>query len=161
MNIFILDENKSKCAEYHCDKHIVKMPLELAQMVSFLHYDKTIYQNSNVDVMRFSKTHDKHPCTIWLKQSLSNLVYGCELGIELVNEYRYRYNSIKHERSLRVFYDTLENLPEIKDNGLTPFALAMPQQYQSQNAVDSYRLYYKFEKSEFLNYTKRQKPNWL
>ena len=55
MNIFILDDNKSNCAKFHCDKHIVKMPLEMAQMVSFLHYDKNIYANSKVDVRGFQK----------------------------------------------------------------------------------------------------------
>ena len=38
MNIFILDENHDKCAEYHVDKHIVKMPLEAAQMLCTNHW---------------------------------------------------------------------------------------------------------------------------
>ena len=33
MNLFYLDENLDKCAEYHVDKHIVKMPLEAAQIL--------------------------------------------------------------------------------------------------------------------------------
>jgi hypothetical protein len=161
MNIFILDSDKQNCAKYHCDKHIVKMPLEMAQMVSFLHYDKSIYRTTDSCVMGYSKTHDKHPCTLWLKESLSNLVYGCELGIELVNEYRYRYNSVKHERSLNIFTHTLKNLPEMQDLGLTPFALAMPQEYRLTDAVESYRTYYKSEKSQFLKYSNRETPYWL
>lgn len=161
MNIFVLDANKTTCAQYHCDKHIVKMPLEMAQMVSFLHYDKTIYDTTNQCVMGYSKTHDKHPCTLWLKASLSNLVYGCELGIELVAEYRFRYKTNKHQRSLDIFEHTLKNLPEMKDLGLTNFALAMPEEYKIGDAVESYRSYYKGEKSEFLKYTNRNLPNWL
>ena len=34
VNIFILDENPKTCAEYHCDKHVIKMILESAQMLS-------------------------------------------------------------------------------------------------------------------------------
>mgnify|MGYP003664126467 CR=1 FL=1 len=34
MNIFVLDEKVEKCAEYHCDKHVIKMILESAQMMS-------------------------------------------------------------------------------------------------------------------------------
>ena len=34
MNIFHLDKNPIKCALYHCDKHVVKMILETAQMLS-------------------------------------------------------------------------------------------------------------------------------
>ena len=37
MNIFYLHENPEICAEYHCDKHVVKMILETAQMLSTAH----------------------------------------------------------------------------------------------------------------------------
>ena len=30
MNIFYLHENPKRCAEMHCDKHVVKMILETA-----------------------------------------------------------------------------------------------------------------------------------
>ena len=33
MNLFYLDEDFEKCAEAHVDKHIVKMPLEIAQLM--------------------------------------------------------------------------------------------------------------------------------
>ena len=38
MNIFVLDTDIDKCAEYHVDKHIVKMPLEAAQMLCTNHW---------------------------------------------------------------------------------------------------------------------------
>ena len=38
MNIFILDQIPKKAAEYHCDKHVVKMILESAQMKSTAHW---------------------------------------------------------------------------------------------------------------------------
>ena len=37
MNIFYLDNNQSICAKYHVDKHVVKMILEYAQMLSTAH----------------------------------------------------------------------------------------------------------------------------
>ena len=33
MNLFYLDEDFDKSAQYHVDKHIVKMPLEAAQLL--------------------------------------------------------------------------------------------------------------------------------
>lgn len=33
MNLFYLDEDLDKAAQYHVDKHIVKMPLEAAQIL--------------------------------------------------------------------------------------------------------------------------------
>ena len=38
MNIFLLDYNIERCARYHCDKHVVKMPLETTQMLSTVHW---------------------------------------------------------------------------------------------------------------------------
>ena len=34
MNIFHLHKDPKICAKYHCDKHVVKMILETAQMLS-------------------------------------------------------------------------------------------------------------------------------
>jgi hypothetical protein len=33
MNIFYLDKNPRKCAKYHCDKHVLKMIIEYAQLI--------------------------------------------------------------------------------------------------------------------------------
>ena len=37
MNIFLLNENPLLCAEQHCDKHVVKMVIEYAQLMSTAH----------------------------------------------------------------------------------------------------------------------------
>jgi hypothetical protein len=37
MNIFYLDKDPIKAAEYSCDKHVVKMILESAQMLCTAH----------------------------------------------------------------------------------------------------------------------------
>lgn len=37
MNIFILDTEPTTAAHLHCDKHVVKMILEAAQMLSTTH----------------------------------------------------------------------------------------------------------------------------
>ena len=38
MNIFVLDLDPQKAAEYHCNKHVVKMILESAQMLCTAHW---------------------------------------------------------------------------------------------------------------------------
>ena len=37
MNIFYLDKDPKTCAEMHCDKHVVKMIIEYAQLMSTAH----------------------------------------------------------------------------------------------------------------------------
>ena len=37
MNIFYLSSNPGECARQHCDKHVVKMIVEYAQLMSTAH----------------------------------------------------------------------------------------------------------------------------
>ena len=39
MNIFYLSDHPHLCAEFHCDKHISKMIVETAQMLSTAHHE--------------------------------------------------------------------------------------------------------------------------
>ena len=152
MNIFVLDKNVEKCAEYHCDKHVIKMILESAQMMS------AVVRLSGYDT-GYKLTHKNHPCTIWARKSLSNYKWLFKLATALNIEYRYRYNKEINHKS----YDLIKTLPmpKILDIGLTPFAQAMPEQYRNKNAVKAYRDYYINEKSDFLKWTKRKTPKWI
>jgi hypothetical protein len=164
MNIFILDNNIEKSAVYHTDKHIVKMPTELAQMLSFVYNDRGLWQGEVPDfVMGFSKTHYKHPCSIWIRESLSNFKYACTLGFELWKEYQYRYNDLnKHTRAIQIFDFAINNPPNLKDIGLTKFALAMDSSYIiSECPIECYRNYYIKGKSHLHSWKYRDIPNWI
>ena len=152
MNIFILDKEVEKCAEYHCDKHVIKMILESAQMLS------AVVRLNGHDI-GYKLTHKNHPCTIWARESLSNYNWLVRLTRLLNYEYRYRYDKDINHKS----YDLVKTLPipDLPDIGLTPFAQAMPEQYKNKNAVKAYRDYYINEKSSFLTWTKRKKPTWM
>jgi hypothetical protein len=164
MNIFILDEDVEKSAIYHTDKHIVKMPTELAQMISFVYHDKEIWNGEVPDfIMGFSKTHYKHPCSIWIRDSLSNFLYASKLGFELWKEYQFRYNKLdKHLRAIQIFDFALNNPPKIKDKGITKFALAMDDEYIiSQCPIECYRNYYIRGKSHLHSWKNRDIPSWI
>ena len=152
MNIFVLDKKVEKCAEYHCDKHVIKMILESAQMLS------AVVRLNGHDI-GYKLTHKNHPCTIWARESLSNYNWLVRLTRLLNYEYRYRYDKDINHKS----YDLVKTLPipDLPDIGLTPFAQAMPEQYKNKNAVKAYRDYYINEKSSFLTWTKRKKPKWI
>ena len=164
MNIFILDENVKTNAMYHADKHVVKMPTETAQMISFVYHDKELWDEEIPDfIMDFSKTHYKHPCSIWIRESLSNFIYACKLGLELYNEYQFRYNKPdKHQRACQIFQYAIDNPPKIKDKGLTPFALAMDEKYiKFVSAVENYRYYYNKGKNHLFSWKNREKPHFI
>ena len=164
MNLFILDTDPATSAKYHVDKHIVKMPTETAQMISFLYHDKELWDAEIPDfIMGFSKTHYKHPCTIWIRESLQNFKYACKLGMELYKEYQFRYNKPdKHQRAREIFQFALKNPPKLKNIGLTPFAQAMDTEYiKFHSPVLNYQEYYKEGKKHLHKWTKRETPPFL
>ncbi|MBC8282988.1 MAG: hypothetical protein H8E32_04185 [Nitrospinae bacterium] len=152
MNIFILDKDIQKCAQYHCDRHVVKMILESAQMLS------TGVRLSGLDE-GYKMTHPNHPCSLWVMESLANWKWLRELSKALNEEYRFRFDRKVNHKS----YDLIcsLSLPKISDLGLTPFTQAMPDEYRHKNPVKAYRKYYKGEKSSLFKWTKRPKPPWI
>lgn len=152
MNIFILDKDHVKNAEYHNDKHVVKMILEYAQLLS------GAVRISGID-SGYKLTHQNHPCAIWARESLSNWMWLKSLSKALNQEYKFRYNKQINHKS----YDKIESLPipNIKDIGLTEFRLAMPNDVKVSDAVLSYRNYYRNYKQHIATWKNRNKPDWL
>ena len=153
MNVFILDYDVKKCAEYHCDKHVVKMILETAQLLCGVHH---VVETQTEIPYRLS--HKNHPSAIWSRESLSNYLYLCELGLELCKEYTYRYG--KRHKSQDVIEWCLDKKPNIVDKGFTEPPKAMPDEYKVDSVVESYRNYYKGAKSGFAVWRNREVPEW-
>jgi hypothetical protein len=156
MNIFFLDYDVQKCAKYHVDKHVVKMILETAQLLCGVHHAT---DQLSTDQVPYKLSHKNHPCSIWTRESLSNYLYLCELGLELSKEYTYRYG--KRHKSQDVIEWCLINKPNIKDIGFTNPPKAMPDEYKVNSVTESYRNYYIGEKSRFANWKNREKPFWF
>lgn len=155
MNIFVLDTDIDKCAQAMCDKHVVKMVLETAQLLSAA---VRKLSPSNVPTSAYAVTHQNHPCTKWASESLANFNWLRELGLAIGREYTYRYGKI-HKSSL-----VIADMPVFEtDSHITKFAQAMPFEFKSMDAVVAYRRYYELVKltSIEVTYTKRQPPDWL
>lgn len=144
MNIFVLSECPIEAAKMQCDKHVVKMIVETAQMLC------------TVGTGPYRPTHVNHPCTVWAKQSLENFEWLVAHGLALCDEYTYRYGK-RHKTQ-----DVIENIIEPNEwsvEGLTKFALAMPDEFKSDDVVKAYRAYY-HSKSHFARWTRREVPTW-
>lgn len=153
MNIFVLDRNITTCAQYHADRHVVKMILESAQMLCTVLFENGV-------TAPYRPTHRRHPCTLWAGGSLSNWVWLRDLALALNREYRYRYDRERDHRSAEVAAGL--PLPPIEDLGLTEFVQAMPERYRVPgDAVRAYRSFYVHEKARLARWTRRGAPPWF
>jgi len=175
MNIFVLDNDPAVSARMMCDKHVVKMIVETAQMLSTVHryLDGQQYIDVSANNRRIKRwnhpTHDhilyksvmlNHPCTVWARTSHMNYDWLAQHGMALCHEYDHRYNNYHMTTRLMRWLLIVppKNIPRGK---MTPFAQAMPDQYKSQNAVEAYRNYYLGEKAGFAKWTNREIPEWF
>jgi hypothetical protein len=159
MNIFYLDSDPATCAKYHCDKHVVKMILESAQILCTVINEKAGYQ-----LTPYRSTHRNHPCTLWAGKNKANAYWLLRLTKALDEEFRHRFNHEVSHKSCQMLVDI--QISTLIDNYLvegtqTPPAIAMPEEYRSENPVESYRLYYRLDKQHLLKYSKRERPDWL
>lgn len=155
MNIFYLDEDLEKCSQYHCDKHVIKMVTEYAQLLSSALHLNPNKKNGVGNAYRL--THKNHPSAVWTRESLDNWLWLRKLTETLSNEYSYRYEKT-HKAGLLA--KSLP-IPSIEKLGITPFRCAMPEELITPNPIESYRSYYVKNKLNIISYRKRKVPNWL
>ena len=174
MNIFELHEDPIQCSIMHCDKHVVKMPTEYAQMLSTAHrlIDGEMYigkSKTGRNVKRwklnddrenniFLAAHTKHPDTVWVMETKSNYMKLFNLYKALLEEYTYRYGKI-HGSSRPALW--LQKAPRnIPDIGLTEMPQCMPEECKTDNVIEAYHNYYRMYKRGFANWKNRETPAW-
>lgn len=159
MNIFLLNKDPVIAAQQHCDKHVVKMVLETAQMLCTVHRILDVYVPDNF----YRKTHENHPCTVWVRKTDSNYNWAYQLFIALCNEYTFRYDKV--HLSDQKFREELQYPPEnIVSGPLTPFPKAMkayPDIAKIPDPVKAYQEFYIADKAHFAVWEKgRPAPAW-
>ena len=179
MNIFILDNDPVIAAQEQCDKHVVKMIVESAQMLSTVHrmldgvmerrpsksgamlqYWKLNDQRENI---LYKACHFNHPSTVWTRESKANYQWHYQHFIALCDEYTYRYGKVHStDTKLRI---VLQQIPtNIPEKHMTPFKLAMGSNPECmlEDAVESYRRFYETKQKRFtMIWTKRPVPKWF
>ena len=160
MNIFVLDRDPRLAAEYHGDKHVVKMAVEYSQIMS------TVARHAGASeawaAQMYRATHQGHPCVGWAKRA-KNFEWLLELAHWTGKEYTYRYGKEHRSSELvpmfREWYACEGALLEAGE--MTPHAQAMPDEYKDEDPVRAYRAYYLFGKEGIVAWTKtRQAPWW-
>ena len=177
MNIFYLDTDPVKSAELHCDKHVVKMIIEYAQLMSTSHrvLDGDLYEDrtannhrikrwrlsdSNMENVLYKASHINHPSNIWIRSSDSHYQFVYAMFVALCNEYTHRYGRTHlTEEKLK---DILQHLPNnIASADFVEPPQAMPDDVKTSNAVDAYQNYYRVYKKDFAKWTARMTPSFM
>lgn len=181
MNLFILDKDPVKAAQLQCDKHVVKMIVESAQMLSTAHRmldgiferrpsksGKTMSKywrlpDSREDTF-YKAVHMHHPCTVWTTQSNNNYNWHWVHFAALCDEYTYRYEKVHSTDKLlrKALSKPPQNIPF---GNLTQQPLAMtsnPECMHPNDVVRSYREFYQTKQTRFkMVWSKREVPEWF
>ena len=166
MNLFILSLIHREIAEFMMDKHVSKILLEAVQMLCSA---KRILDPDDLETNQqlYKLAHKNHPVTIWCRKSKANFIWVLRLVEHMHIEWKYRYGHPEqkiHKSYLMALY-LCRHIPsdyKFIETGLTPFALAMPDKYKTDDPVESYRNYYMSEEKQKIATwkKKRGKPEW-
>lgn len=176
MNIFYLDSDAKSCAKMHNDKHVVKMILEYAQLLSTAHriLDGKLVEGVSKsgrkakryelpdqrDGILYTATHSNHPSAIWARSNHANYCWLFSLFSACLKEYTYRYGKVHATSRL---YDSLRFCPNnIVTAEFTEPPPAMPEHYRVPgNSIKSYHNYYIGDKRNMSRWTNREMPLWF
>ena len=176
MNIFYVDKNPVTAAKMMCDKHIIKMILESAQMLCTAkrvldgkEYMAKTKNGRNIKRWRLDDPDEEaiiykagwlgHPSTQWVLKSAYNYVWLYNHMMALNQEYKLRCQKNVNHTSIDKLGFILRNPPknarvDVMGTDATP---AMPEHCKIPgDVVGSYRKYYILEKRRF---AKWEKPN--
>jgi len=177
VNIFFVDRSPQIAAQSLVDKHVVKMILESAQLLSTAHrvIDGEEYigksktgrnakrwrLNDSREQIIYSATHINHPSAVWCRQSVENYAWLVEHFYALMTEYTHRYG--KNHKCMGELSYMLQSPPfKLKEWDWTEPPSAMDDQYKiSTDVVTNYRNYYKNGKAHIHKWTNRQPPEWI
>jgi hypothetical protein len=153
MNLFILDYDIDKNAQYHVDRHM-KMLLEAMQLIC------TTFHLQGIKAP-YACTHINHPCSIFTRSSKDNFQYVVDYVFALSKENIVRYDKVHASSLLLKWVANNRHLLSFPKVGMTEFALAMPDQYKTSDPVQSYRNYYNGDKRHIFKWTNREQPDWI
>tara|TARA_Y100001963_G_scaffold152036_1_gene236083 strand:- start:1288 stop:1806 length:519 start_codon:yes stop_codon:yes gene_type:complete len=167
MNIFCLDKDPVKAAQMMCDKHIVKMLLESAQLMCTAHRELDVSSQimPDIDKLLYKSTHKNHPSAKWVRESAYNYRWLYLHWVAMNDEYKLRYNKKVNHKSFDRLNEFLKNPPNnapLNKIGTLPTP-AMPDECKIPgDVVESYRNYYIKVKKDICTWKiPSRKPDWF
>ena len=146
MNIFYLSRDPCEAARLQCDRHVVKMILETAQLLSTAHNELDGGQ------IAYKSTHKNHPSAVWVRQSRHNYRWLRRHLKALGDEYTRRYGKVhatiqKHSEALLW---PPNNIPDGDESiGFTDPPQCMPDECKRDDAVLAYQVYYNYKADDW------------
>lgn len=155
MNIFFLSLDPETCAKLYCDQHVIKILLEIVQMLYTAWHcsgepgwnSGAPYNKSNTQ-RGYKPAHTNHPMCIWVRSSKEAYNLATDIGLALALEYTRRFhkihscskhilwlkcnqpNSFRFTKSEKAYYST-QGIPE-----------CMPVEHFDTDIVKAYTSYY-------------------
>tara|TARA_R110002126_G_scaffold8531_5_gene40243 strand:+ start:593 stop:1099 length:507 start_codon:yes stop_codon:yes gene_type:complete len=158
MNIFYLNADPKIAAQQQCDKHVVKMILETAQLLSTAHRELDGDDNADANEL-YKATHKNHPSAVWARDNSENYDWLWQHMDALLKEYTARYH--KTHKTERLLHHLWEHPKNITHGDFTPPPQCMPDQYKSDCTVSAYRDYYLGEKMDIAKWAHSESPTWV
>ena len=154
MNIFVLSEDPEEAARAQCDRHVVKMAVESAQILSSVRHRYGA-------LAPYKATHAHHPSVLWAGECAENYAWLYSHLGHLLDEYTRRYGKT---HAVSAHLDVLREPPEAmpRKGACTPFAQVMPEPYRVPgDPVAAYRAFYNGEKAGFARWKLGNAPAWF
>lgn len=177
MNIFLLDTDPHKAAEYHCDQHVSKMIIEVAQTLSLMvmHKDPGMCKPPTqghpfwtwhgVDLWApKDKVLTGTEFSSWASDRYSNTEWLCQLGhgLNYQHEVRWHKPAYMSHQIIRSITERLEFLhfPRLLPTDF-PMVVTPAISALDLGPITSYRLYYASTKRNFASWKRLGKdPYW-
>ncbi len=164
MNIFYLHTDRDMNAQYHVDRHVVKMPIETTQMLSTVLRERfNIVAPTDGPGRVYKSVYITHPCTRWVGETYDNFMWTWFFGVALCDEYQYRYGKVHGCRqvlsTIADLQPSADSWPEGRELTYRPKCVAP--EYKRFDHVIAYRLQYIHKKTRLFAWTKRPVPHWI
>lgn len=152
MNLFYLSRDPVEAARMQCDKHVVKMILETAQMLSTAHIELDGNQ------VAYKATHKNHPSTVWVRSSFHAYRWAWRHLRALGEAYTERYGKV--HKTIAEHLDNLSVPPaSIAHADFVDPPQCMYDECKRGDTVLAYQLYYNAKADEWAAAGKPMKWN--